>query len=71
MATSLDLTVNSPRFDHIYYLLQNGFCHTSIIGFKERGSFQRSARKFCLKGVYAIVYVIVMSVKHANLSKIK
>ena len=47
---SVGLTADSPRFDHIFYFLANGFCHTSVSN-PFRASVQRSAKKFRLRGV--------------------
>ena len=47
---SVGLTADSPRFDHIFYFLANGFCHTSVSN-TFRASVQRSAKKFRLSGM--------------------
>ena len=41
---------DSPRFDHIFYFLANGFCHTSVTN-TFRASVPRSAKKFRLRGM--------------------
>ena len=43
-------TADSPRFDHMFYFLANGFCHTSVSN-TFRASVQRSAKKFRLRGM--------------------
>ena len=47
---NVGLTADSPRFDHIFYFLVNGFCHTSVSN-TVRASVQRSAKKRRLRGM--------------------
>ena len=47
---SVGLTADSPRFDHMFYFLANGFCDTSVSN-TFRASVQRSAKKFRLRGM--------------------
>ena len=57
-----NLTANSCSFDHVHFILTNGFAHSSLDKMSiKRSTVKRAAKKFALKGKKPIAFSILSS----------